>query len=101
MVQPEYIGRTYRLITHRLRIQRGPGNPDKVVERPRAGSREAGWSEFLDSDENPTLITFDELDQIDVASHLRGGGLCEYAPMVDEEVGEDGEILEPEYPDLA
>ena len=74
MIDPQYIGVTFRQVTHRLRIQRGPGNPDRVSERPREGSRERGWGAYLDTD-NPTLVTFDALDQVDVGSLLGIGAI--------------------------
>lgn len=70
----------YRQIAHRLRINRGPGHPDKVSERPRAGARDRGWGAFLDSDESPTLIEFDELDQVDVPGLLRLGAIVPHPP---------------------
>ena len=70
---------TYRQIAHRLRIQRGPGNPDRISERPRAGSK-GNWGAFLDSDAEPTLITFDDLDQVDVAALLASGAIQAYTP---------------------
>lgn len=72
-------GVVYRQIAHRLRIDRGPGRPDKVSERPRAG-RQGDWREFLDSDEAPTLIEFDEFDRVDVAALLRQGSIVAHTP---------------------
>lgn len=68
----------YRQLAHRLRIQRGPGNPDKVSERPRKGSRERGWGDYLDSEQNPTLIEFDDLDRVDIDALLRTGAIVPY-----------------------
>ncbi len=85
---------TYRQIAHRLRIQRGPGRPDKVSERPREGSREKGWGKFLDSEDHPTLITFDEHDQADIAGLLRLGAIVPYSPPKREEVIDVGKTLE-------
>lgn len=87
---------TYRQLSHRLRIQRGPGRPDKVLERPREGSRERGWGRYLDSDEKPTLITFDEYDQVDIAQLLRSGAIVPW-----EEVTTDGEIREHRDTDIS
>lgn len=70
----------YRQIAHKLRIQRGPGNPHRESFRPREGSRERGWGKFLDSDEAPTLIEFDALDQVDVPALLAQGAIVEYHP---------------------
>lgn len=72
--------KTYRQLSHKLRIQRGPGRPDKVSARPRMGSREDGWGEFTDSDKEPTLITFDEYDQVNIPSLLAQGSLVEWKP---------------------
>ena len=59
---------TYRLITRAIRLNRGAGNADLVVERPferdNRGDikRDArGLTLFLDSDEAPTLVEFDDL----------------------------------------
>ena len=71
-------GTTYRVLTERLRVQRGPGRPDLVVERPMSSKRTA----FLDSDEKPTLIQFDEHCQVDVAFLLVVGAIVEYVPPV-------------------
>ena len=71
-MEPQYIGATFRVIAQRLRISRGPGRPDLVVERHRTlGGR------FTDSDEAPTLVTLDEWCQIDMAS-LLGTALVPY-----------------------
>lgn len=68
----------YRQFSHRLRIQRGTGRPDKVSERPRQGSKERGWGDYLDSDDAPTLIEFDALDQVDVRQLLKTGAIVAY-----------------------
>lgn len=65
----------YRQLSHKLRIRRGPGRPDKVSERPRAGNREKGYGEYLDSDEAPTLIEFEEFDQVDIPALIRAGAI--------------------------
>ena len=77
----------YRQVTHKLRMQRGPGRPDKNSERPREGSRAEGWGRFLDTDAAPTLITFDEYDQVDIDALLRLGAIVPWLPPV---AGEDG-----------
>lgn len=69
----------YRQVAHRLRINRGPGRPDKVSERPRAGRR-GDWREFLDSDEAPTLIAFDEYDQVNIPALLAQGAIAPHTP---------------------
>lgn len=45
----------YRQITHKLRLQYGPGKPDIVSERPSRRNRE-GRRVYTDSDDNPTLV---------------------------------------------
>ncbi|MDO8704078.1 MAG: hypothetical protein Q7J84_03950 [Sulfuricaulis sp.] len=65
----EHIGKTFRQLSYKLRIQRGPGNPDKVSERPRDSSKR-----YLDGD-NPTLIVFEAGDQVDVDSLLSLGAI--------------------------
>lgn len=77
------MGTTYRLIGRRLRVQRGPGNPDLVVERPIKETK-TGYV-FLDSDEEPTIVAFDELCQVDIPSLIQIGAIVEYvapAPKV-------------------
>ena len=64
--------RTYVQIAHRLRIQRGPGKPDNVSERP----REQKTGRYTDSDA-PTLITFHRGDLADVESLLANGAIEE------------------------
>ena len=71
----------YRQIAHRLRVQRGPGNPDLVSERPRAGRR-GNWAEYLDSDEKPTLVEFDKLCRVDAAHLMKIGAIIEYTPPI-------------------
>ena len=66
----------YRQIAHRLRVQRGPGRPDLVSERPR--HKDSG--RVLDSDEKPTLISFDEYCLIDLDGLVRLGAIAIYAP---------------------
>jgi len=64
----------YRLIAHKLRVQRGPGNEDYNPTRPRV----KGGGAFLDSDEKPTLVEFDAKCQVDVADLLKMGAIVEY-----------------------
>lgn len=71
----------YRQIAYRLRIQRGPGNPDKVSERPRASR-----GKYLDSDEQPTLIEFDEFDRADIPGLLALGAIVPWE-VADGEAG--------------
>jgi hypothetical protein len=63
---------TYRQLTQRIRVQR-PGRPDLVSERPR---ETAGRRRFKDTDDAPTLITFEDDDQVDVARLLRIGAIA-------------------------
>lgn len=79
----EFAGKTYRLITRGIRMNRGAGNEDLVVERPVARSAKGdikrdrkGSALFLDSDEAPTLVTFDELvSERDVRFQLKIGAI--------------------------
>lgn len=91
MAEQQYCGVTYRQIVHRLRLNRGKGRADKVSERPREGSRENGWGRYLDSDDNPTLIEFDEYDQIDVGHALRIGAIVPWEPPKPVEVATESE----------
>ena len=70
---------TYRQISRKLRIQRGPGRPDKVSERP-SRENKAGVRVYLDSDEAPTLIEFDEFDIVDIDQMLRIGAIAAWSP---------------------
>lgn len=79
----------YRQIAHRLRVQRGPGRPDLVSERPRRGSKKQGWGDYLDSPEHPTLVEFDEYCQVDIPALLRQGAIAPREPR--EEVQDSGE----------
>lgn len=66
----------YRVLTRKLRIQRGPGRPDKVVERP--GHDGVLGYVFDDSDGCPTLVEFDALDKVDVSFLLACGAIREW-----------------------
>lgn len=66
----------YRVVTRRLRVQRGPGRHDLVVERP----MNKAMTRYLDSDAAPTLITFDEHCQVDMDGLLRLGAIVPYTP---------------------
>ena len=74
------MGKTYRQITYKLRVSRGLGKPDLVSARPSKKDKQ-GNRIFTDSDENPTLVTFDE-DCIltDLPFWLQVGHLQEYNP---------------------
>lgn len=72
-VTPEQAG-TYRQIAHKLRIQAGPGKPDRLSERPRARS-----GRYLDED-NPTMVELYEGDLVDVPSLIQQGGLERVEP---------------------
>lgn len=94
MIEPQYLGVPYRQIAARLRIQR-PGRPHLESERPRRQLRDGSFGRYLDSDENPTLITFDADCDVDVAALLRSGAIAPYAPPAPEpdateEGGADG-----------
>lgn len=64
--------KTYIQIAHRLRIQRGPGKPDTVSERP----REQKTGRYTDTDA-PTLIALHKGDLADVDSLLALGAIEE------------------------
>lgn len=78
---------TYRVLSARLRVQRGPGHEDLVVERPvaRTSKGEAkrdgrGNVTYLDGDgapgnAAPTLVTFDEHCQVRIEQLLRIGAI--------------------------
>ncbi len=90
-MESKFIGKQFRQVSHRLRIHR-PGKPDNVSERPREGNREDGWGQYLDGDDNPTLIAFEAGDVADVADLLRMGAIVEYEPpQVEAEEAGDGE----------
>lgn len=94
----EYFGKPFRQIAHKLRIHRA-GQPDKIGERPRKGSRDQGWGDYLDSDQEPTLITFDEFDRVDIGALLRSGAIVAWEPPK-EEVIEDGKSLKHRDADI-
>ncbi len=81
--------KTYRQITHKLRIYRGPGRGEKVSERPRGKN-----GAYQDSEENPTLITLDEYDQVDVTKLLAAGIIAEYRPPKPPKAKPQGEEVE-------
>lgn len=68
----------YRQITHKLRIPRGPGNPDLVSVRPRHKKSGA----YQDSDDKPTLVEFDELCRVDLEFLQTLGAIVEYTPPI-------------------
>lgn len=67
----------YVQIARKLRVQRGPGRPDLVSERPGKWVGRGGDNErYVFSDtESPTLIEFDEHCRVDVASMLAKGSI--------------------------
>ena len=71
---------TYRMVTRKLRVQR-PGHDDLVVERPAKENRE-GVRSYQDSDEKPTLITFDDSCVVDVEGLLKLGAIVPYTPRM-------------------
>lgn len=70
---------TYRQITFRLRVQRGPGRKDLVSERPHKKDRHDNRI-YTDSDEKPTLVRFDKYCQVDIPSLLQLGAIIPYTP---------------------
>lgn len=71
--------KTYRQISHKLRFHDKDGK-EKASQRPREGSREAGWGKYLDSAEKPTLVTIADTDIVDIAMLLNIGAIVEYVP---------------------
>ena len=67
---------TYKQIAHRLRIHDAQG-VSVNHERPRTGTK-GDWGAYLDSDEEPTLITLNAGDQVDVPALLSAGGIQPY-----------------------
>lgn len=99
-IDPQYIGKPYRQLSARLRVQRGPGRPDLVSERPRDVKQDGSLGRYVDSEEAPTLVTFDAHCQVDVPSLLQIGAIAEYAPPAPEAAGEEdagGEIPSEPY----
>ena len=76
MIEPQYVGVTYRQIAHLLRVKRGPGRERLISERPRKEIK--GMPVYTDSPEQPTLVTFDEHCRVDVAMLLRTGAVVEW-----------------------
>jgi hypothetical protein len=71
--------RVYRVIAHGLRVQRGPGREHLEVKRPyRENAR--GQRVYLDSEEAPTLVSFDEHCQVDVGKLIAMGGIVAVSP---------------------
>ena len=77
----------YRVISAKLRVQRGPGREDLVAARPVALTAKGavkrdrhGNAAYLDSDEAPTLVTFDEHCRVNIAQLLRIGAIAEWTP---------------------
>jgi len=80
------MGKTYRQITYKLRVSRGPGRSDLVSTRP-CKTDKHGNRTYTDSDEKPTLVTFDEHCRIaDLPFWLEVGHLVEYTPPKAKEV---------------
>lgn len=72
--------RTYRQIKEIMRVGRGPGRPDLISVRPCTRDKH-GNRTFKDSDEKPTLITFDEhCDLRDLDFWLKIRAIVEYTP---------------------
>lgn len=73
-VAKQYVGKTFRVLGKGLRFERGPGMPHKEVFRPRRNDPRTGYV-FTDSDEDPTLVKFEEGDQVDVDALIQIGGI--------------------------
>jgi len=63
--------KTYRQITRKLRLRNG------VSERP---SQTVKGIRVYTDDENPTLVTFDEQDAVNIPFLLSIGAIAEYKP---------------------
>lgn len=63
----------YRQVAMRLRVQRGPGNPDLVSERPH--TKDAEGNPIYQDEDEPTLITFDVDCQVDIEKLLKQGAI--------------------------
>jgi len=70
--------KTYRQITYKLRVHRGPGKP--ALESARPFRNVKGSRVYTDSDEAPTLVTFDEYCQVNIPDLLNMGAIAEYKP---------------------
>jgi hypothetical protein len=73
----------YVLLAQKMRIQRGPGNADLVVERPAINAADgSGIRGYLDDPDGitapPTLVEFDDLCQINVEKAIKSGAFREY-----------------------
>lgn len=77
----------YRLITKRLRVGRGPGRDDLVVERPHEDTKTGRIFHDL---EQPTIVIFDEHCQVDIQSLLTLGAIEPYrVPRLKAEKGKE------------
>ena len=68
---------TYVQLSRGLRISRGAGQPDRLSQRPMGEDRKGRFFKD-DPTTNPTLVTFEIGDQVDVASLLRIGAILPY-----------------------
>ena len=76
MPVPKDLTGTYRQIAHKLRWTKdAPPRPDTNSERPRRGKR----GPYLDEDD-PTLVTFEEDDAVNVPALLAQGAIEPYTP---------------------
>jgi hypothetical protein len=77
-VAPEHLG-PWVQIAHVLRFTKDqPPRQDRESARPRKGSK-GNWGEFLDLDE-PTLVSFEPDDAVDVPALLRAGAIMPPPP---------------------
>lgn len=74
------MGQKYRLIAGKLRVQRGKGNTDLVVERPFRRERKTNSKVFLDGEDEPVLVEFDANCIVDIPSLISLGAIEEYHP---------------------
>lgn len=71
--------KTYRQLSRKLQVMRGPGKPDLVSERPTERD-EKGVLRFTDSEEHPTLVSFDADCIVNLEHLLKAGAIVEWEP---------------------
>lgn len=89
----ELKAKTYRVLSAKLRVQRGPGREDLEVARPVVQTAKGepkrdgrGNVTYTDGDgapgsAAPTLVTFDEHCQVNIGQLIRFGAIAEVYPQ--------------------